>query len=604
MINKAGRATKLVAIICFVLIIVAVVTAWLFPAAGYESSIYRSTPLIVWVCLLIAIVCGSSIIVNQLCLKNENNSEWVIGLILILMSNAVIISLHIISGYAFWVASGDPGSHIGVVRDIISTGHFEADSIYPILHVFTAQISQVTGVNIMKLGQIWPVFCTLLGMGFVYYLSKSLMPDRKQVIATALVGTIMVGSWYLNFTPNHTGNMLFPLILYLAIKATRRQQLFQWRLLFIFVIFLVAILHILVSFILFFVISSISVAVIVWHLAKNRNLKSCKPALTFVLPLVLLLLVWNIVWISGFRAWDIALNSIYNSLTGTGSSTLQSTLARAEYAENLGFDIRIYFLKVYSGFLIYTILALVALPIIWKRLHDNAELESLFSLYGSLAMIAILFLVNEIRHIEGFGRLTFYIVMLCVPFVGFLLWEFLTASSHRLPRLLPSILAAIFVFGLSVWAIPKVYTSPYLESYSGHNTYTELESWDWFCHHRKVNIEVTGLSIHPARMTDFLFSPRDEAVFTNFSRSISAESALPLHFGYDERLSLGSYYAEERYLVLKELDEAMYSEVYPTLAEIRFMPVDFAQLEHDPSLDKLYSNGGADNWFVHAVSLT
>lgn len=599
MINKANRATKLIAIICFVLIIVAVVTAWISPATGYESSIYKSTPLIVWACLLIAIAGGISVIVNQLCLKNENNNEWVIGLIPILTSNATIISLHIIRGYAFWTASGDPGSHIGVVRDIISTGHFEADSIYPMLHVFTAQISQVTGMNIMKLGQIWPVFCTLLGMVFVYYLSKSVMPNRRQVIATALVGTIMVGGWYLNFTPNHTGNMLFPLLLYLAIKATRRQQLFQWRLLFIFGIFLVAILHILVSFTLLFVISSISAAVVIWHFVTYKKLKDCKPILVFVLPLVLLLLVWNIVWISGFRAWDIAVNSIYNSLMGTGSSTLQSTLARAEYAEGLGFDIRIYFLKVYSGFLIYTVLALVALPIIWKRLHGNAELESLFSLYGPLAMIAILFLVNEIRHIEGFGRLTFYIVMFCVPFVGFLLWEFLNASRHRLPQLLTPLLAVMFVFGLSVWAIPKIYVSPYLESYSGHNTYTELESWDWFCQHRKVNIEVTGLSIHPVRMTKFLFSPRDQILYADIQEKFSS---VENHFDYDKRPMLGSSYPADKYLVLKELDKAMYSEIYPTLAEIRFMPVDFAQLEHDPSLDKLYSNGGADNWFVHSMS--
>jgi len=599
MINKASRATKLIAIICFVLIIVAVVTAWLSPATGYESSIYGSTPLIVWVCLLIAIACGISIIVNQLCLKNDNTNEWIIGLILILLSNAVIISLHIIRGYAFWTASGDPGEHIGWTRDIISTGYFEADNIYPMLHMFTAQISQVTDVNIMKLGQIWPVFCTLLGMGFVYYLSKSLMPDRRQVIATALVGTIMVGGWYLNFTPNHTGNMLFPLILYLAIKATRRQQLFQWRLLFIFVIFLVAILHILISFTLFFVISSISAAVIVWHLATNRNLKRYKTMLTFVVPLVLLLLVWNIVWISGFRAWDIAVSSIYNSLLGTGSSTLLSTLAQAEYAAGLGFDIRIYFLKVYSGFLIYTVLALVALPIIWKRLHDNAELENLFSLYGPLAMIAILFLINEIRHIEGFNRLMFYIEMFCIPFVGFLLWKFINASRHRLPQLLTPLLAVIFLFGLSAWAIPKIYISPYLESYSGHNTYTELESWDWFCQHRETNIEVTGFSIHPVRIGDFLFSQGGEVLYTDMPTMFTS---LANHFGYDKESTLGSSYPADKYLVLKELDEAMYSEVYPSLAEIRFMPVDFAQLEHDPSLDKLYSNGGADNWFVHSMS--
>jgi len=599
MIKKASRATKLVAIICFVLIIVAVVTAWISPATGYESSIYKSTPLIVWVCLLITIASGISIIVNQLCLKNENNNEWVIGLMLILLSNAVIISLHIMRGYAFTNAGGDSGIHTGLVRDIITTGHFETDNIYPMLHIFVAQISQVTGMNIMKLGQISPVFCTVLGMVFIYYLAKSVMPDSRQVIATALVGTIMVGGWYINLFPVGIGNLLFPLILYLAIKASRRQQLFQWRLLFTIMIFAVAILHILVSFSLFFVISSISAAVVIWHLVTYKNLKDCKPILMFVLPLVLLLLVWNIAWISGFRAWDVAVNSIYNSLKDVGSSTLESTLARAKYAEGLGFDIRIYFLKVYPGFLIYTILALVALPIIWKRLRSSNELESLFSLYGPLAMIAILFLINEIRHIEGFNRLTIYIILLCVPFIGFLLSEFINVSIHKLPKLLTPLLAVMFIFGLSVWAIPKIYTSPYLQTYSLHNTYTELEGWDWFCQNRKINIEVTGLSIHPVQLTTFLFSRRDRTLYADMQEKFSS---VEIHFGYDREPMLGSAYLANGYLVLDELDEAMYSEVYPSLAETRLMPVDFCALSYDKSIDKLFTDSGFDVWYVHGLA--
>ena len=599
MVSNASRATKLIAVIGFALIIVAILIAWSSPATGYESSIYRSTPLIVWICLLITILSGIGIVVNQLRAKDDHNNEWVIGLILILLSNAVLISLHIIRGYAFWCASGDPGSHIGIVRDIITTGHFETDNIYPMLHIFTAQISQITSIDIMKLGQLLPVLCTLLGMVFIYYVAKAVMPDKRQVIATALVGTIMIGGWYINFTPNHTGNMLFPLILYLAIRAVSRQSLLQWRLLFTVVIFAIAIWHILVAFTLFFVISSISAAVVVWHLVTNRNLKSCKPVLTFVLPLVLLLLVWNIVWISGFRAWDIAVNSVYNSLTGSASSTIGATLARSEYAEGLGFDIRIYFLKVYSGFLIYTILALVALPIIWKRLHTNTELESLFSLYGPLAFIASLFLINQFTHIEGFGRIMFYIVVLCVPFVGFLMSEFINASSHRFPQLLTPLLAVVFIFGLSVWAIPKIYTSPYLETYSGHITQTEIEGWGWFCQHREMNIEVTGLAIHPVRMTKFLFSPRDGSLYADMSKTFST---VENHFGYDKESMLGCSYPEDKYLVLEELDEKMYSEVYPSLAEIRFLPSDFGKLEDDRSLDRLYVNSGFNVWFLHPIS--
>ena len=107
------------------------------------------------------------------------------------------------------------------------------------------------------------------------------------------------------------------------------------------------------------------------------------------------------------------------------------------------------------------------------------------------------------------------------------------------------------------------------------------------------------MSLHPMRITQFLFSRRDEALYADIIKTFSTVES---HFGYDHQSMLGLSSTDDRYLVLKELDEKMYSEVYPSLAEIRFLPEDFIQLEHDPSIDKLYSNGGADTWFIHALS--
>ena len=391
MASNSSRIIKSIAIICFVLITLAVLVAWNSPASGYESSIYKSTPPLVWICLLISIASGISIIINQLYTKATHKNEWVIGLVLILLSNAVIISLHIIRGYAFW-GLGDPGSHIGTVRDIITTGRIETSNIYPALHIGTAQISQITGVSITTLGQVMPAFYTLLGMVFIYYIAKAVMPRREQVIATALVGTIMIGGWYINFTPNHLGNMLFPLFLYIIIMVSMQKELVQWRLLFTIVIFAVVILHILVAFSIFFIISGTLLIIIAWRLTRLKNIVDRRYLLGFDLSLALLLLVWGITWLWGFKVWDIAVNSVYDSLTGSASSTIEAILARAEHAEGLGFNTRVYFFKVYTGSIIYAILALVALPFIWKRLRSSAELGRLFSLFGPLAFITILFL--------------------------------------------------------------------------------------------------------------------------------------------------------------------------------------------------------------------
>jgi len=35
-------------------------------------------------------------------------------------------------------------------------------------------------------------------------------------------------------------------------------------------------------------------------------------------------------------------------------------------------------------------------------------------------------------------------------------------------------------------------------------------------------------------------------------------------------------------------------------AELWYLPEDFARLENDPSIDKLYVNSGFDYWYIHA----
>lgn len=74
----------------------------------------------------------------------------------------------------------------------------------------------------------------------------------------------------------------------------------------------------------------------------------------------------------------------------------------------------------------------------------------------------------------------------------------------------------------------------------------------------------------------------------------------PYHFNYTESPTLGTSYTTDRYLILHALDKVLYEKVYPELREFRFVPSDFEKLERDPSVAKLYSNGGLDVYFIYA----
>ena len=102
-----NRIFKIVAIICFILITIALVVARDSPATDYEASIYAATPLLAWFFLISSFACGIGITVYDVYQKNDNRSNlWAIGLLLTLLPSLAILGLHHIRGY-FLYGAGD-----------------------------------------------------------------------------------------------------------------------------------------------------------------------------------------------------------------------------------------------------------------------------------------------------------------------------------------------------------------------------------------------------------------------------------------------------------------------------------------------------------------
>ena len=117
------NTTRAIASVGFISITVALIAAWSSPATGFESSIYLSTPLTFWLFSLLGIAFGIFIVVSQIYRQNLKNNLWILGLLLILMGNAAVLSLPVIRGYYLWNASGDTGTHMGIIQDLLRTGH-------------------------------------------------------------------------------------------------------------------------------------------------------------------------------------------------------------------------------------------------------------------------------------------------------------------------------------------------------------------------------------------------------------------------------------------------------------------------------------------------
>jgi hypothetical protein len=71
------------------------------------------------------------------------------------------------------------------------------------------------------------------------------------------------------------------------------------------------------------------------------------------------------------------------------------------------------------------------------------------------------------------------------------------------------------------------------------------------------------------------------------------------HFGYANKTSLGSQYADNKYAAITRFDRVIYSTVWKEVG--RFNDSDFEKLEQDFTVNKLYANGETDVYYVISI---
>jgi hypothetical protein len=554
--------------------------------------------------LFFSIACGIGIIVHQVSGKQDHSHLWIIGLALILLSNTIVLSLHILRGYALWCVSGDPGSHLGWIQDVIATGHVSERDFYPITHIYLAQLSQITSISPIIFHKWVPVLFALLSMGFMYLLAKSLLPGRRQVMLATVTGTALVQGWYLNLTPNHLANLAFPFMLFLLVRSFSPGT-WQWKALFIVIVFLVAPFHPVPCFALFVVL------VTLWlpeELLTGPLPHSAAQTRVSFQPNIIVsafFFIWGVTWISSFYVWGSTIRNTYTLITEGGPTyTTFLTMDIAE-AQAYGYSIVEYFLKAYGDAALYIILALAAFPILLKRLAAEPRLKKVIALYGPLAVIALAMMIFYFLRLDFDPiRIEVYIVLISSILAGFMLSEFIGRAASRgrwFAKAVP-IVTAMLLFGVSANGILTVYPSPYVFASNTQTTQTDIEGMDWFFHHRNSILCVSSWRIFPYRFAGFLVAPEEESSRTVRHYVPEGWEVRPHHFGYDEHSMIGQSYDRDVYLVLNGEDKILYTHVFPKLAEVGVLPDDFIKLGNDPSADKLYANKELSCYYIHAKS--
>lgn len=580
--STGGAVVKAMAIISFLLIIPALILIKNNPATGYEISIYVSTPPLVWIFLIGSAIGGISIIVHQAFSKEKNNF-WLVGFFILILNNFIILSMHAFKGY-FQYAGSDHNCHLSWIKNLIESGHFESGNIYPILHIFGSQISEICNISPDIVVKYLPPFLSIVFlMLFMYALAKSSVFEKGQVLlASAASCVLFFNCLHVQVYPHTFSVLLFVPILYLYFRTLEKPS-WQFNLLFILLLILLPYTHPSGALTMIFLLIAMELA----RIAHDRKYNLKGTVSKIAINPILISVITFFMWLSSFTLFGVKLSSLRSSIvepyTSTEFITLKVITARLEWI-----DVVEYNLKMYGDTVMYIILASIAGAIIIKKIFKKEEgTRYLFILF---IFFLVCILVEYILFIgvgsENAGRMLNLLYMMTVApvLVGFVLYELFKNTK----RVLAITTVVIIITLTSTVSVFSVYHSPWISSPSWHITNIDVKGSNWFLSHSNSTLKFDAMGIDASLIQGKI-------------------GLIPAHFGYSSHETLGESLAQDCYAVINK--RCKLANADPIVVKTRismasgwgFDEEDFDRFECDPSVAKLYSNGEFDTFFVYAA---
>ncbi len=124
----------------------------------------------------------------------------------------------------------------------------------------------------------------------------------------------------------------------------------------------------------------------------------------------------------------------------------------------------------------------------------------------------------------------------------------------------------------------------------------------WFINYKDTTIKTVDIMTPPGRFASGILGTTEAHDRVDLDRGYYYSEKVPDHFGYPNRRSLGEWFARDRYMAITKFDRMLYTTVWKAIG--RFNDSDFKRLEHDPTVDKLYSNSELNVYFIHGIRTT
>lgn len=605
--NFCKRSLILAASTFFILL--AFVLLFFRPAGGqYEDSIYQSFPLLFWVSLAGVFIIGTIFCLYPIFSKAGDDHMVISGLSMLYGGYFILLTLIAIRGYYIW-SLGDVATNYFYINDIYCSGNVRENMlIYPLLHLQSVVIMNLSGVNIFTIQRFMSIYLYLLFPLFMYVLSRKLFELRNVCVLTLIssFSFLMYYAYFNEYTPQLLADVFLIILLFCVYMSISLRSL-PFTLISVIGIICSTLLHPLCSIVTALFITSMLFGS--YSLKRDQNAVGSKISIfrsfffgSLLLLIVGILFVW---WISLFDIFDY---NITNAVDLLLSSSGYSQSSKVENLYNLGsfygYNMPFEIIKRYFGNLLFICCGLfVSLYLFLQKVFNKKSvplnLTVISAFFGLLLLLTGLFFFVDIG--VNIWRIITYptiIGMFVFALIPNLLDEYLKQSAIPFVKKAFSIVLCLVLILTLVNGIFITYPSTYLHMNNYQVTIYDMAGMDFLFSKENDDYARVTMAMSPGRFGRYLltYDQYEQKKLHDF-----VYHQTPYHFGYESHSAVGEIYNSYTYLDIHQKDKHIYANVHSMVGEFTYLIRDFERLNVDYSLYNIYDNSEFELYLITPV---
>jgi hypothetical protein len=484
---------------------------------------------------------------------------------------------------------GDIFYHMFVASQVLNSGYLPITDIYPMMHIWLSLLHNFFPYFIILTIVISIVFFYSYVLS-LYILGKTILGTKNGGIFISIFGIPFMFSFlHYSYIPFLFAFLMIPLILYAYQKIKNNPE--QKNPFYICVISL--------SLFIVFCHPMITVFLIIMFSVFAFNEQFFRESLRLLnnvaLKIVTIVLITFSYWLIHFREYLEAIEAMTSALIGPSSEIsiieYQTTVITTSNASIWLVIER--FIKIYGSVCFYFLISLFFILYIIYQYYQKKKIYKDDFIYSQqfcigicigLALITGYFVIFETIRAAMYGLV--FATILC----GLVFYRILFSAISEKRYIVISI--SVIMTLVCMLTIFAMYSSPWIGSPSGAQTYGDKSGNDWILDYRNAEMPIVKAENPNYKYARYYFQIKKSNISQNLKEY---DYIIQSHFGYNTNRTIGDSFAElpenKVYMITTEIMKLTPDAVPSNRRDLinSFTEADFTRMKNDPTVNIIYS---------------